>query len=120
MKPCGPCDRLYIASFEPSRRSTDAVASINPSIGIRSGSLWPPTKLYLGNPGKRGAGSGNPLAKHVVRSNAALIVVSFRRAFPNPVIAGEARQSPAPRDKPLGNQPPRNHLTAVPGRGAGP
>ena len=76
MKPCGPCPRLYIASFEPSRRSTDAVASIRPSIGIRSGSLWPPTKLYFGNPPKRGDGSGSPLAKREVRSNAALMIVS--------------------------------------------
>src|ERR1043165_2918072 len=76
MKPCGPCARLYIASFDPSGRRTDAVASISPSIGIRSGSLWPPTKLYLGNPGKRGDGSGSPLAKCDVRSNAALMIVS--------------------------------------------
>src|SRR5579872_4271240 len=63
-----------MASLEPSRRRTDAVASIRPSIGMRSGSLWPPTKLYLGKPGKRGAGSGNPFAKCDVRSNAALMI----------------------------------------------
>src|ERR1700761_5780716 len=62
-----------MASFEPSRRNTDAVASIKPSMGIRSGSLWPPTKLYFGNPGKRGDGAGKSLAKCEVRLNAALM-----------------------------------------------
>src|SRR6476620_2723390 len=99
MKPCGPCARLYIASFEPSRRSTDAVASIRPSIGTRSGSLWPPTKLYLGKPPKRGDGSGSPLAKRDVRSNAALMIVSSpvgvlcqRLAWRRCGVQGEARK----------------------------
>src|ERR1700693_3349308 len=66
-----------MASFEPSRRRTEAVASIRPSIGIRSGSLWPPTKLYLGNPAKRGDGSGSPFENRDVRSKTELLMVRF-------------------------------------------
>ena len=62
--PAGPA-RLYSARLAPSRRSTDAAASANPSAGTCSGSLWPPMKLYFGNPVQRGAGGGRSLREQM-------------------------------------------------------
>ena len=61
--PAAPAPGCTSPACEPSRRSTEAVASIRPSIGISTGSLWPPTKLYFGKSAEARRGIRQSLGK---------------------------------------------------------
>ena len=50
------------------------MASISPSTGTWSGSLLPPTKLYLASPVHFGAGAGEPGASSRAKSNVSEVI----------------------------------------------
>src|ERR1700716_982611 len=63
----------------PSPRGPDAAAAISASTGTCLASLWPPMKLYFGNPFHLTAGAGVPGARNGAKSKGA--VMAFPRAF---------------------------------------
>jgi hypothetical protein len=56
-------------------------ASIRPSTGTWSGSLLPPTKLYLARPVHRAAGAGNPAGSKGAKSKRDAVDMDIHSRF---------------------------------------